>query len=119
MRRIFLLAILFLFSVSVVQAATISKVAFERGGFIYVKDMKTGVEKRIAKGSYPSISTDGTRVAYSHDGVASNKEMTREIRMVELNTGTVVEFASLKKFLCYGAVWSPDSKKLALSLFKD
>ena len=64
MRRIFLLAILFLFSVSVAQAATISKVAFERGGFIYVKDMKTGVEKRIAKGSYPSISTDGTRVAY-------------------------------------------------------
>lgn len=119
MKRLGLLLMLSLFAVQLVQAATISKVAFTRGAFIYVKDMKSGVERRIAKGSYPSISPDGGSVVYSHDGVAPNKDMTREIRVVDVNTGKVTEFESLKKYLCYGAVWSPDSTKLAFSLFKD
>src|SRR5215204_2229035 len=113
MKRPFLLLILCMFAAAVAQAATISKVAFTRGGFIYVKDMQSGIEKRIAKGSYPSISPDGTSLAYSHDGVAANKDMTREIRTVDLSSGRVTEFESLKQYLCYGAVWSPDSKKLA------
>jgi Tol biopolymer transport system component len=100
------------------QPAKISKVAFARGGFVYVKDFKTGIEKRIAKGSYPSISPDGTRVAFSVDGVTSNKDMSREIRLVDLATGRVTEFDSLKKYLCYGTVWSPDSKMLAFGLYQ-
>ncbi len=119
MKRLGLLLILSLFAVQLVQASTISKVAFSRGAFIYVKDMKSGLEKRVAKGTYPSISADGASLVYSHDGVAPNKDMTREIRVVDVNTGKVTEFESLKKYLCYGAVWSPDSTKLALSLFKD
>jgi Tol biopolymer transport system component len=59
------LVLLLLLSVQTTLAADISKVAFLRGSFIYVKDIKTGVEKRIAKGSYPSISPDGTMIAYS------------------------------------------------------
>lgn len=119
MKRLVLLSVLFLFTVQVVYGAAISKVVFTRGEFIYVKDMKSGVEKRIAKGTYPSISADGVSVVYSYDGVAPNKDMTREIRVVDLSTGKVTEFESLKRYLCYGAVWSPDSSKLAFSLFKD
>jgi Tol biopolymer transport system component len=99
--------------------AKISKVCFSRGGFIYVKDMKSGIEKRIAKGTYPSISPDGSRVAYSVDGATRNGDMTREIRVVDLATGRVAEFESLKSYLCYGTVWSPDSTKIAFGLFKD
>jgi len=75
--------------------AKISKVCFSRSGFIYVKDMKSGVEKRIAKGTYPSISPDGSRVAYSVDGATRNGDMTREIRVVDLATGRVAEFDPL------------------------
>src|SRR5882672_9323990 len=93
--------------------AKISKVCFSRGGFVYVKDMKSGVEKRIAKGTYPSISPDGSSVAYSVDGATSKGDMTREIRVVDLATGRVAEFETLKRYLCYGTVWSPDSTKIA------
>jgi len=99
--------------------AKISKVCFSRGGFIYVKDMNSGVEKRIAKGTYPHISADGSRVAYSVDGATRNGAMTREIRVVDLATGRAAEFQSLKRYLCYGTVWSPDSTKIAFGLFKD
>jgi Tol biopolymer transport system component len=81
--------------------------------------MNSGVEKRVAKGTYPSISADGTRVAYSVDGATPKGEMTRELRVVDLATGHVTEYQSLKPYLCYNTVWSPDSSKIAFSLFKD
>lgn len=114
-----LLSVALVLSFQLAQPSKISKVAFARGGIIYVKDMKTGVEKRIAKGSYPSISPDGTRVAYSIDGVARNKDMTREIRVMDIATGRVTEFPTLKKYLCYGTTWSPDSKMIAFGLFRN
>lgn len=119
MKKLLLLTLLSLFTVQVVQAATISKVAFTRGAFIYVKDMKTGVEKRIVKGTYPSISADGAKLAYSVDGASPSKEMTREIRVMDLSSGAATEFDQLKPYLCYNAVWSPDSKKLVFSLYRD
>jgi TolB protein len=114
-----LLVLLLLLCVQTTFAVEITKIAFLRGSIIYVKDMKTGVEKRVGKGSYPNISPDGTMITYSVDGVAPNKDMTREIRVADLNTGRVTEFESLKHYLCYGSVWSPDSKKLAFGLFKN
>ncbi len=114
-----LLSLTLALTIQTAAPAKISKVCFSRGGFIYVKDMSSGVEKRVAKGTYPSISPDGTRVAYSVDGATRAGDMTREIRVVDLATGRVAEFESLKRYLCYGTVWSPDSTKIAFGLFKD
>jgi Tol biopolymer transport system component len=102
--------------------SSISKICFTRGEFIYLKDMKTGLVKRVVKGSYPSLAPDGRTLAFSVDnltGAQPGKEISREIKLIDLESNKVTSFDSLKNFLCYQVTWSPDGSKVAFGLFKD
>src|SRR6266496_1136348 len=101
-------------------ATQISRICFSRGDFIYLKDVKTGLVKRLAKGSYPSLSPDGQTLAFSTDNLASGtaKSISREIKLMDLQSNKLTSFDTLKSFLCYGAIWSPDGSKLAFSVRK-
>lgn len=116
--QVLALSLAFVFQLA--PATPIAKVCFSRGEYIFVKDMKTGVEKRLVKGSYPGLSPNGRMVAFSVDNLMGQSEpMSREIKLLDLDTGKVSGFPSLGKFLCYGALWSPDGSKLAFSIFQN
>lgn len=114
-----LLSLSLALAIQTAPAGPITKVCFTRGEFIYLKDMKTGLERRIVKGSYPNLSPDGKTLAISVDQETRSRVLSREIKLIDLATGKVTDFVSLKKYLCYGAVWAPDGKKIAFGLFKD
>jgi dipeptidyl aminopeptidase/acylaminoacyl peptidase len=117
----FVLSFSLVLSTQTAPATAISKICFSRGEFIYLKDLQTGVLKRVVKGSYPSLSPNGKTLAYSVDnmmGTQPAKENTREIKLIDLETNKITSFDSLKNFLCYQATWSPDGSKLAFGLFK-
>ena len=78
------------------------------------------LEKRLVKGSYPALSPDARTLAFSVDGVnTTTKDMSREIKFLDLSTGKVSGVPSLEKFLCYGGVWSPDGGMFAFSMLVD
>jgi Tol biopolymer transport system component len=114
-----LLALTLAFPVPADQSKSISKVCFTRGEYVFVKDMKTGVEKRLVKGSYPAVSPDGTTLAYSVDSATPSGDMKREIKLMDLASGKVTSVASLEKYLAYGGAWSPDGSKLAFNVLVD
>jgi len=115
-----LLALILALAFQTTPANLISKVSFTRGEYIFVKDMKTGLEKQLVKGSYPALSPDGATLAYSIDNLdSSSKDMSREIKLLDLATGKVTGIPSLEKYLAYGGSWSPDGSKLAFNVLVD
>jgi len=97
----------------------LSRICFARGEYIYSKDMKTGVTKRVGKGSYPNLSPDGRQLAFSIDNLTrepDSKIISREIVVLNLETNKLTSFDSLKSYLCYLPIWSPDGTQLAFSI---
>lgn len=115
-----LLVVTLAFAFQLTPAKQISRVAFNRGEYIFVKDMKTGVEKRLVKGSYPALSPDGATLAFSVDNLeGSDRDMSRQIKLLDLGTGKITGLPALARYLCYGGVWSPDGSKLAFNIMVD
>jgi TolB protein len=52
---------------AVINAAQ-RKIAYDRGGKIFVADVDGTRSKKIAEGAWPEISPDGTRVAFNTEG---------------------------------------------------
>ena len=59
----FIAAIFFCVAFSALVNAAERKIAYDRGGKIFVADVDGTHSKKIAEGSWPEISPDGTRVA--------------------------------------------------------
>ncbi len=72
-------------------------------------DDGTGVRALGVKGIEPVISPNGQWVAYEY--ITNMEKWTRELRMVNVATGGVVD----ANFYCGGPVWSPDSSKVLCS----
>lgn len=49
------------------------KIAYDRGGKIFVAEVDGTHSKKIAEGAWPEISPDGTRVAFNTEGDAKNR----------------------------------------------
>lgn len=113
--RVLLLVLIVLVSTHVTSAA-ISRIAFVRGSYIFLKDQKTGVIKRLVKGYYPSLSPDGKTLAFSIDSDVG-RDLARQIQLLDLDTGKIKSFASLKGHLCFEPLWAPDGSKLAFHIF--
>jgi Tol biopolymer transport system component len=108
---------LFLFLSTFAQSSNITKICFARGGFVYVMDMKTKQTKRVVKGSDPNISPDGKQIAFTFSANAATP--SRIVKVIDLETNKERDFKGLAKFIHYGAIWSPDGKRLAVHVFKE
>lgn len=87
---------------------------FERAGAVWVANLDGSGAKKIATGSSPDISPDGTRIAFTQSG----KGAERHIAVAEIATGKVTVFKNqIPSDNCYRAVWSPDGAHLLFHIF--
>ncbi len=89
---------------------------FERGGAVWVAKLDGTGARKIAAGSSPDISPDGTRIAFTQDG----KGADRNIAVAEVATGKVTALKNqIPSNNCYRAVWSPDGRQLLFNIWTD
>jgi TolB protein len=116
----FIVAILVCVALSALVNAAQRKIAFDRGGKIFVADIDGTHSKKIAEGSWPEISPDGTRVAFNTEGDAKNRPgPERHIAIADVASGKVAVVPNIPSDNCFGPVWSPDGKQLAFSIMTD
>jgi len=95
----------------------LSKIAFTRGDWIYLYDVKSRKTKQLTKGYDPDVSPNGRIIAYSFSESDLNGESS--IKLYDIQTGTIREFKSLRGFPTRQARWSHDSSKLAFKIITD
>jgi len=96
------------------------KIAYDRGGKIFVADVDGTHSKKIAEGGWPEISPDGARIALNTEGDAKNRPgPERHIAIADVASGKVTVVPNIPSDNCFGPVWSPDGKQLAFSIMAD
>jgi TolB protein len=101
------------------QARAASRIAFERGDSIWVANLDGKSAKKIAKGSAPDLSADGTRVAF-HTDTSTKKEVIRQIAIADAASGKVRVFKNeIPGRNCQRAIWSPDGSRILFEIFND
>ena len=86
----FIVAIFVCVAFSAFVNAAERKIAYDRGGKIFVADVDGTHSKKIAEGSWPEISPDGTRVALNTEGDAKNRPgPERHIAIADVASGKV------------------------------
>ncbi len=112
--------ILLCFAFCALVNATGWKIAYDRGGKIFVADVDGTHSKKIADGDWPEISPDGARVAFNTEGDAKNRPgPERHIAIADVASGKVTVVPNIPSDNCFGPVWSPDGKQLAFSIMAD
>ena len=88
------------------------KLAFSRGDAIYVANLDGTAPKKIASGTWPKISPDGTRVAFN---TQAEKTPERHIAIADVATGKTNVLPGIPSDNSFGPIWSPDGSKLIFS----
>jgi Tol biopolymer transport system component len=96
----------------------VKNICFVRGDFIYEIDEKNPAPRRIVRGADPSISPSGRYLVYTVNTRGVN-DPGRTLKVMDLATGKVSDFDSLKGYISWGGIWSPDESKIAFSILTD
>lgn len=95
------------------------QVAFERGKDIWAANLDGTNARKIARGSGPELSPDGARIAFNTD-TSTSKEVIRQIAVADVTTKHITIFKDqIPSPNCYGAVWSPDGKRIVFYIWTD
>lgn len=92
--------------------------AFERDSAIYVADLDGKNARKVADGSIPEISPDGSKVAFNTDDPKSDSPV-RHLAIVDIESGKVSVLSEMSINNCFGPVWSPDGKSLLFNVYLD
>jgi len=118
--KTFALPIFFCLSIAALAVDPQRKIAFERGNNVWIANLDGTAAKKIAAGSLPNISPDGTRVAFNTDEDSKTRPgPERHIAVADLASGRVTIFKDIPSDNCFGPVWSPDGSKLAFSIMAE
>jgi TolB protein len=88
------------------------QIAFERNNAVYIANLDGTNEKKIADGIFPSISPDGTRVAFNTVEKTSDTTYARHMAVVEVATGKVNVFKDVPSDNSYYPSWTGDGKQI-------
>lgn len=91
--------------------------AFDREGSICTTTLEQPKPRKLAKGAWPQISPDGTRVAFNTEG--GDKDMRRFIAVADLATGRASTLKDVPSDNCYGPVWSPDGRQIVFYILTE
>ncbi len=97
---------------SLVSASRASKLCFTRGGWIYLKDLRTGTERKLVEGQWPDLSPDGSTIVFMSAGDTDAPNGWR-MRALNLASLQVREFSSLVGRRILIPRWSNDGTKIA------
>jgi len=88
------------------------RIAYSQGIAVYVANLDGSGAKKIAEGASPSISPDGTRLAYN---TQAEKTPERHIAVADVATGKITLLPGIPGNNSYGPIWSPDGSRLIFS----
>src|SRR6266446_3198884 len=109
--------ILFAFALASVTAfAADQYIAFERNNAVYIADLDGTNEKKVADGTFPAISPDGTRVAFNTVEKTSDTTYVRHIAVTDVGSGKTTVFKDVPSDNSYYPTWSPDGKRILFTL---
>jgi len=113
--KIIALGLLLSGSIALSLAAEPQHIVFERGSAIWIANIDGTKAQKITQGSGPSLSPDGTRIAFNTDN--SDKDLVREIAIADIATKKVTIVKEIPSKNCYHALWSPDGKQILFYLW--
>jgi TolB protein len=92
------------------------KLAFERGGAVWVANLDGSGARKVATGADPAISPDGGKLAYTTDEPSKGTPL-RHIAVADVASGKTTLFKDVPSDNAFGPAWSPDGSKIAFSIF--
>jgi len=90
------------------------RIAFERDTTIWVANLDGSGAKKLCAGVSPSISFDGTRVAFNTEGAM---DPARRICVVSVATGETTVFRDVPGNNSFGPVFSPNGSQIVFMTF--
>lgn len=87
-------------------------IAFERDQTVWIANLDGTNEKKIADGIFPTISPDGTRVAFNTTEKTSDTTYARHIAVVDIATGKIDVFKDVPSDNSYYPSWTADGKQI-------
>lgn len=90
-------------------------IVFERNQAVWIANLDGTGEKKIADGIFPSISADGTRVAFT-SVTKTGEAYTRQIAVLDLATNKVTPCKDVPSDNAYYPSWSPDGARILFTL---
>jgi TolB protein len=81
---------------------------------IHARALDGGKPARLAQGSWPDISPDGTKVAYNTE---SAKTMERHIAVADIAADKSTIFRGIPSDNNHSPTWSPDGRKIAFYIY--
>ena len=109
------LALALLLACSTFATAAERYIAFERNDAVYVAKLDGSGARKLAVGIFPSISPDGTRVAFT-TVEKSGTTYVRHIAVIEIDSGNMTVFKDVPSDNSYYPSWSPDGKRILFTL---
>jgi len=99
---------LLLFACMALGADTPRQIAFERDSSVWIVNLDGTGAKKLTAGVFPSISSDGTRVAFN----TTEKNGDRHIAVITIATGETKVFHEVPGDNSFGPVFSPDGSQI-------
>src|SRR2546429_697041 len=116
MYRIFVLILCAV--VSAHAADSPRKLAYARGNTLYVANLDGSGAKKVAMGSWPDLSPDGTKLAFNTDD-PSGKTPDRTIAIADVATAKAELVPNIPSKNCHSPVWSPDGTQMLFQIYAD